>query len=139
MKIKKLGNYCVVRLIKGEEIVTSLRDAFERKKLKGVFFFGLGVGENLVLGYYDARKKSYRKKAFAGEYEFTSLSGNIARKGKEVIVHCHVTITDNEFRAFGGHLFQGTVPTTCEIVMLPLTSVLKRKLDKTTGLKLLDI
>jgi len=139
MKVKKFGSFCVIRLQKGEEIIASLRDAFERKKLKGAFFFGLGVGENLVLGYFDADKQIYIKKLFAGEYEFTSLAGNIARAGEELIVHCHVTITNSEFHAFGGHLFQGTVPATCEIIMLPLRRALRRKLDTSTGLKLLDI
>lgn len=139
MKTKKFGSYYVIRLQKGEEILSSLRNAFERKNLKGAFFFGLGVGENLVLGYFDADKQTYIKKLFAGEYEFTSLAGNIARAGKEIIVHCHVTITDSEFHAFGGHLFQGTVPATCEIMMLPLHSILRRTHDTATGLKLLDV
>jgi predicted DNA-binding protein with PD1-like motif len=139
MKVKEFGSYYILRLQKGEEIITSLRSAFEHTELKGVFFFGLGVGENLVLGYFDARRKTYIKKLFAGEYEFTSFAGNIARHGRDCIVHCHVTITDREFHAFGGHLFQGTVPATCEIVMLPLRRTLRRKLDTTTGLKLLDM
>ncbi len=139
MKVKKFGSFCVIRLQKGEEILSSLRSAFSREKLKGAFFFGLGVGENLVLGYFDADKQTYIKKLFAGEYEFTSFTGNIARHEKDTIVHCHVTITDSEFRAFGGHLFQGTVPATCEIIMLPLRRTLRRKLDTSTGLKLLDI
>ena len=138
MKVKKFGSYYVVRLQKGEETISSLRDAFECKKLKGAFFFGLGVGENLVLGYYDSHQKTYLKKAFSGEYEFTSFAGNIARHGSEMIVHCHVTITDSNFHAFGGHLFQGTVPSTLECVLLPL-GVLKRKHDRTTGLRLLDV
>lgn len=138
MKVRKFGSYYVVRLQKGEEIISSLREAFERKKLRGAFFFGLGVGENLVLGYYDSHKKTYLKKAFDGEYEFTSFAGNIARHSREIIVHCHVTITDSDFHAFGGHLFQGTVPSTIECILLPF-GVLKRKHDKTTGLKLLDV
>ena len=139
MKIKKSGNCYIVRLQKGEEILTSLRDAFTQVKLKGAFFFGLGVGENLVLGYFDASQQTYFKKLFAGEYEFTSLAGNIALAGREVVVHCHVTVTDREFHAFGGHLVQGTVPATCEIMMLPLPEVQSRKLDTTTGLNLLHV
>ncbi len=139
MNIKKFNGYYIVRLAKGEEIITSLREAFRLMKLKGAFFFGLGVGEDLVLGYFDAHKKSYIKKAFGGEYEFTSLSGNISKFKNEIIVHCHVTVTNNYFNAFGGHLFQGIVPATCELILLPFTKILERKKDKDTGLNLIDV
>ncbi len=139
MNIKKFDGYYVVRFTKGEEIVASLRDAFRLMKLKGAFFFGLGVGKDLILGYFDAQKKAYLKKAFEGEYECTNLSGNISKFKNEIIVHCHVTITDNHFNAFGGHLFQGVVPATCELVLLPLPQILKRKKDKDTALNVLDV
>lgn len=139
MIIKNFNGYYILRLEKDEEIISSIHQAFKHKRLKGAFFFGLGVGKDLVLGYFNAHKKSYIKKVFEGEYEFTSLSGNISQVEKEIIVHCHVTITNDNFNAFGGHLFQGTVPATCEILLLPLTKSLKRKRDKMTGLNLIDV
>jgi len=139
MRIKKFNRYYVIRLEKGEEIISSMRQAYKHKRLKGAFFFGIGVGKDLVLGYFDAHKKAYIKKMFEGEYELTGLSGDISQLNREIIVHCHVTITNNNFNAFGGHLFQGTVPATCEIVMLPFTKSLKRKKDTVTGLKLIDL
>jgi hypothetical protein len=139
MKIKKINNYFVLRLQKGEEIINAIKEGVTRKKIKGAFFFGLGVGKDLVLGYFDAHKQSYIKKAFKGEHEFTSFIGNIAIQRNEVIVHCHVTITDKNFSAYGGHLFHGIVPATCEIVLLPFTKVLRRTQDKETGLNLLDV
>ncbi len=139
MKIKKFKDYFVLRLEKGEEIINALKQATHNNKIRGAFFFGLGVGKDLVLGYYNAHSKSYMKKAFQGEYEFTSLSGDITRLKNEIVVHCHVTITDSEFHAFGGHLFQGIVPATCEIIIFSLSKPLKRKKDRVTGLALLDL
>ena len=139
MKIQKFKDYFVLRLEKGEEIINALKQAASNNRIKGAFFFGLGVGKDLVLGYYDAHRKSYVKKAFAGEYEFTSFNGDIARFKDEIIVHCHVTVTDYEFHAFGGHLFQGIVPATCEIILFPFSKTLKRKKDRVTGLALLDL
>ncbi len=139
MGIKKFHGYYVIRLEKGEEIITSINQAFKYERIKGAFFFGIGVGKDLVLGYFDAHKRAYIKKTFEAEYEFASLSGNISRLNKEIIVHCHVTITSNNFNAFGGHLFKGTVPATCEIIMLPFARALKRKRDKSTGLDVLEV
>lgn len=139
MFVRKIDGYYVMRLEKGEEIISSISQAFDHKRLNGAFFFGIGVGKDVVLGYFDAHKKSYIKKVFRGEYEFTSLYGNVSLYNKEIIVHCHATITNNDFNAFGGHLFHGTVPATCEIVLLPFTESLRRRKDRATGLKLLNV
>jgi len=139
MKIRKLDNYFVIRIQKGEEIITTLQHAVKKEEIRGAFFFGLGVGQNLVLGYFNAHTKTYIKKAFEGEYEFTSLSGNISRFRRKIIIHCHATITDDHFNAFGGHLFQATVPATLEILIIPFSKALRRKKDSRTGLNLIDI
>jgi len=139
MEIKKFGKYYCLRLEKNEEVITSLQTAAKNGPLQSAFFFGLGVGENPVLGYFNAHTKKYTKKVFKGEYEFTSFSGNIAARGKETVVHCHVTITDDQFNAYGGHLFQSLIPATMEIVLLPITPNLQRRLDTSTGLHVLDL
>ncbi len=139
MRLKKISGYYLVRLQKGEEIISTLKEVAQRAKIKGAFYLGLGVGKDLVLGYFDAARKSYLKKAFAGEYEFTSFVGNITKFKKETVIHCHVTVTDADFGGFGGHLFHGVVPVTLEIVILPLNRVVKRRTDPETGLNLLDI
>lgn len=139
MRIKKVGSVYLVRLLKGEELVRSLTTLAVKKRLGGAFFFGLGVARNLTLGYFDAHKKSYVKKRFAGEYEFTSLVGDISHFDKKVVVHAHATITDAKFRALGGHVFEAYIPATCEIIVLPFASKLVRMFDPATGLNLLRL
>lgn len=139
MKIEHFDPYFVVRLEKGEEIITALKQAAAAKKIKSGFLFGVGVGQDLTLGYFDAHNRFYVKKTFSGEYEFSGFAGNISTLGEETVIHCHVTITDRNFNAFGGHLFEGTVPATCEIVILPFAGLLNRKRDEATGLNVLDI
>ena len=139
MKIKKFNNYYVLRLQKGEEIISALQAAARISKINSGFFFGLGVGKDLVLGYFDAQHKTYIKKAFEGEFEFSSFAGDVSRFEGETVVHCHVTITDKNFSAFGGHLFQGVIPATCEIIIFPFKKILERKKDRVTGLNLIDI
>lgn len=129
----------MLRLEKGEEIVQTLRIFAEKTRLKGGFVFGLGVGKDLTIGYFDGHKKDYIKKEFRGEYEFTSFSGNISYYNKEPGIHIHITITDSKFNAYGGHLFQGYVPATLEILVLSLSKELTRFSDKDTGLRLLDL
>lgn len=138
MHMKKYGGYYILRLDTNDEIITAIRETALRSRLRGAFFSGLGVGRDLILGYYDPHGKKYIKKVFQGEYEFTSLAGNIAYINGDCIVHCHVTITNEEFAAFGGHLFQGTVPATVEIIVYPVSRSLKRAHDMSTGLNLIE-
>ncbi len=139
MKYKKFGSYFVLRIEKGEDVIEALKQFACETKIFSAFFFGLGVGQDLELGYFDAVKENYHRKKFSGEYEFTSLSGNISRFTDEPAVHCHVTITDQNFQACGGHLFRATIPATCEIVVFPFNEPLMRFEDEPTGLRLLDI
>jgi predicted DNA-binding protein with PD1-like motif len=139
MLIKKFDRYYVLRLHKNNEIITALKEAAENQKINGAFFFGLGVGSSVVLGYFDVNKRTYIKKAFEGEYEFTSFSGNISTYSGDTIIHCHVTLTNRDFDAVGGHLVQASVAATCEIVIFPFTGILKRKRDRDTNLLVLDV
>jgi predicted DNA-binding protein with PD1-like motif len=139
MKMKKFDSHLVIRLEKNEEIVSTLKEGIQKAGVEGAFFYGLGVGKDLQLGYFDAAEKNYIRKDFAGEYEFTNLSGNISVIDGQITIHCHVTITDREFKAFGGHLFEGVVPATLEIIVFPFSKPLIRRLDETTGLNLLDL
>jgi predicted DNA-binding protein with PD1-like motif len=139
MLIKKFDRYYVLRLQKNDEIITALKEAAEKQKITGAFFFGLGVGSSVVLGYFDIDQRTYIKKVFEGEYEFTSFSGNISVYNGDTVVHCHVTLTNRDFGAVGGHLLQATVPATCEIVIFPFTGILKRKKDRDTNLPVLDV
>lgn len=139
MKRKKFGAYYVLRIEKGEDIIESLKRFANETKFFSAFFFGLGVGQDIELGYFDAAKKNYFKKQFRGEYEFSSLSGNISTFSQEPAIHCHVTIADSKFNAFGGHLFSAKVPATCEIVVFPFDEPLTRFEDDQTGLRLLEL
>ena len=139
MKTKKFPQFYIVRLEKGEEIIQSLNRVVRENSITGGFFFGLGVGKDLRLGYFDAHTQQYKEKKFEGEYEFTSFSGNISKFDEETMIHCHINITDKNFNAFGGHLFEGYVPATLEVIILPLNGELIRKTDKETGLKLLEL
>jgi predicted DNA-binding protein with PD1-like motif len=139
MEIKKGQDYYIMRLDRGEEIIGSLHTAAARHPMRSVFFFGLGVGKDIILGFFDTHNKKYITKAFTGEYEFTSFSGNISCTKKETVVHCHATITDKNFNACGGHLFQAVVPATMEIILFPVSPRLQRRKDRVTGLNLLDL
>ena len=52
-----------------------------------------------------------------GEFELTSLVGNITIKNGNPFVHIHVNVSDEACNAYGGHLFSGTITATGELII----------------------
>lgn len=139
MQYLKIKNGYVLKLEINEEIITTLKDLVIDKKIKSAFLFGIGTGKELTLGYYDSKKKMYRKRAFVEEYEFASMNGNISYLSSDPIIHIHCTISPENFMTYAGHLFSGKVAATCEILIMTIEKKLQRKADPNLGLNLLDL
>ena len=56
-----------------------------------------------------------------------------------ILIHCHATLTGHDMKAFGGHFSEGRVSGTAEIYFTKLASKIKKKYDKETGLKLMEL
>ncbi len=97
----------------------------------------LGAVKKARLGYYNQHNREYQFYDLNQTLEITNLTGNISLKDGAPVVHAHVTLSDKEGRAYGGHLVSGTVVFACEIVVQVLDGPrLERGLDQETGLPL---
>jgi len=139
MQYKRFGSAYVLRLEKGEEIIDSLKTLVEKEEIKGGFFYGLGAVKSVSLGYFDVEKKEYKEKSFEQDFELTSMVGDVAFSGDKIIVHAHVTLAGEDFRAVAGHLNKAMVTATTEIVFNPVEGKLSKKTDPLTGLNLMDL
>ncbi len=138
MQAKKIDKKIwVIRLEKGEKIISTLKKFCLENKIQGGFFYGLGAVDVVEIAHYSFEKKIYFNQKIDKELEILNLTGNIATE-KELIIHAHITVADESFHAFSGHLNEGKVNPTMEIFLFELP-ILKKKLDPTTGLKLLDL
>jgi predicted DNA-binding protein with PD1-like motif len=138
MKSIILNDTYLVRCDIGDEIVSTLkRFALENKIFSGIVL-GIGSIKDPELGYYDIHKKEYLHKQLKGDYELLGLTGNFARFGDEAALHCHVSLSDPQFNAIGGHLFRADVAVTTEFFIRPGGQELHRALDNATGLNLLN-
>ena len=139
MQYKRFGTTYVIRLEVGEEILDSLRTLVKREEVKGGFFYGLGAVKSVSLGYFDVERKQYKEKSFEQDFELTSMVGDVALAGDKIIVHAHVTLAGEDFKAVAGHLNEATVTATTEIVLNPVEGKLSKKIDPISGLNLLDL
>ncbi len=139
MEYKKTKFGYFVRLIRGEEVIASLTSLAEKEKIQSGFLFGLGAVANPKLGYFDLNTKEYQSEIFEGEFEIVNLTGNISHLNGKPFIHAHITVSDEDCRAFGGHLFSAQIHATGEIAIIDFGIPLSRKLDQEIGLKLLDL
>jgi len=131
-------NY-VLRLKKNDEIISSIMDFCQEKKITSAWFTGLGAAKNATLALYDLETKKFSKKAIKGPLEIANITGNIATKDNEVLIHCHITLSDKNMSAYAGHLERADVAATVEIIFRVLDIQLTRKHDLNIGLNLLEL
>ncbi|MBI3035728.1 DNA-binding protein, partial [Candidatus Woesearchaeota archaeon] len=96
------------------------------------------LGE-VELAHYIVENKKYTSKTFKQPLEIINMTGNITTMSKEVYLHCHIALSDEKMDGIAGHLKEGAISATCEIVLVKLDAAIKRKHDDFTGLNLLDL
>ncbi len=133
------SNYYLLRLEKGEEVVSTLQKFAAAQNIDNAYFSGLGSIENPTLAHYLVTTKKYTEKKIDGIFELLNITGNIALFEDEPLVHSHVTICDEEMNTRGGHLVSTVVSATVEIHLRVLDSVYEKKMDDEIGLKLFDL
>ena len=112
---------------------------FARKhKLVAGHLTGIGAISHAVIGYFDPQTKTYLRNPEKGQAEVLSLTGNLALNDNEPFFHVHVALGLRDGSARGGHLFEMTVRPTVELVLTASPRTVRRKIDRETGLPLLD-
>lgn len=142
MEYKKYDNIYVIRLDLGEKIRKTLTKFLEQEQIGGGFLYGLGAVSQARIAHYPLSEKKYNEENFKGEFEVTNITGNIAMVEKKPFLHMHITLGDRKesnYNIFGGHLVEGIVEPTLEILLTALPGTITRKFDERTGLKLLDL
>src|SRR5258708_7560577 len=109
MKFKRFDQNYLIKLERGEVVVKTLTQFCKDNEIKFGIITAIGGIDQITLGWYELVSKAYRWKDFAGNLEVTSLSGNIALLDDQPFLHIHCTISDEEFKGFGGHLKEAKV------------------------------
>jgi len=78
-----------------------------------------GAINSVTLGFFDTQKQEYIEQSMHKPFELSSLVGTIspADNPDDIRLHLHATISDKDFRTYGGHLFRAVVSKTIEIVI----------------------
>jgi uncharacterized protein len=121
-----------------EEAMAALMAFATDRQLKATQFTAIGAFSRVVVAYFDWTTKKYRNIAIDEQVEVLSLIGDISVEEGKPKVHAHVVVGKADATAHGGHLIEGHVRPTLEIVLTEAPRHLQRRHDDTSGLALID-
>jgi predicted DNA-binding protein with PD1-like motif len=123
----------------GETVTSPLLTFAREHAIDAASFSGIGAFERVTLGYFELQKRDYKHIEVDEQVEVVSLIGNLAAGNDGPKLHAHVVVGKSNGSAYGGHLIEGRVRPTLEIVLVETTSHHRRRSDPATGLALIDL
>jgi predicted DNA-binding protein with PD1-like motif len=121
-----------------EEAMAALLAFATERTLKATQFTAIGALSRVVVAYFDWASKEYQHIPIDEQIEVLSLVGDISIEDGKPKVHAHVVVGKADGTAHGGHLIEGRVRPTLEIVLTEAPRHLQRRHDPASGLALID-
>jgi len=109
-----------------DEVLENLLAFAREHRLSAAEFTGIGALSDAVLGYFDWQKKDYKRIPVDEQVEVLNLTGNIALADGEPKLHAHIVLGKADGTAHGGHLLEGHVRPTLEVVVTESPAHLQR-------------
>ena len=130
----------IVVLDSGEEAFETLTRFANTAGISGASLTAIGAFENAVVGWFDVETRNYRKIRVDQQCEVLSALGDIATgdDGKASL-HVHVVLGLSDGTTRGGHLLEGKVRPTLEVVLEETPATLRRRKRPELGIALIDL
>ncbi|HKW98277.1 MAG TPA: PPC domain-containing DNA-binding protein [Bryobacteraceae bacterium] len=122
-----------------EEAVAGLLSFAREQSITAAHFTAIGAFSSAVLGYFDWQTKQYNRIRVDEQVEVVTLMGDIALEKNEPKVHAHTALAKHGGVTVGGHLLEGYVRPTLEVVLNQAPKHLERKFDEKSGIALIRI
>lgn len=131
-------NTHVLRFETGENLIEMLTLHCKENHIAAAWISGLGQALSVTLAWYNIDTKSYEDNVLTDVMEISNLSGNVAVKDNQTVIHLHGTFAGSDLKAYAGHVRELVIGATCEVRLEILPGALTRAKDKETGLNLLQ-
>lgn len=140
MRYTKQGTGFILRLEQGDDILKTLKEFADAKRVRAAFFEGIGSLYRARLGHYDFKDtRTYKYETFEEDLEILSLSGNVSTMDQKALPHAHATLGRRDFSVIGGHLEEGSLANMVEVNVAKLPGKLEKARDNHIGLNLLQL
>jgi uncharacterized protein len=130
--------YAVV-LDTGDEALDKLAEFIRKNEVEAASLTAIGAFRRALLGYFDWQTKEYKKIAVEEQVEVLSLLGDVAVAEDGPTLHVHAVLGKADGSVVGGHLLEGHVRPTLEVILIQPPSYLRKRRDPVTGLALIAV
>jgi predicted DNA-binding protein with PD1-like motif len=123
----------------GDEAMSGLVEFAKAHSLGASHFTAIGAFRDVTVGYFDWESKEYRKIPVREQVEVLSLIGDVALKDGQPTVHAHIVVGRSDGSTRGGHLIEGHLRPTLEVILTESPEHLRKEIDQESGLALIRI
>jgi uncharacterized protein len=123
----------------GDEAVSALAEFARAERLEAAQITGVGAFEHATVGWFDRAAKDYRRIPVTEQCEVLSLLGDVAQGQDGPSLHMHTVLGLSDGTTRGGHLLEGKVFPTLEVVVTETPAELRKVLHPDLGIALIDL
>lgn len=121
----------------GVDLLDDLTAICEKEHISLGRIEAIGAVQKARFGYFDQHSRKYHYIDVNRHMEIVCCIGNISLNEGKPMVHAHITLTDENGQAIGGHLARGTLVFAAEFnIQVYGNENLTREYNETTGLRL---
>ena len=121
------------------EAVAALAQFARAERLEAAQVTAIGAFERATVGWFDRAAKQYRRIPVDEQCEVLSLIGDVAEGQDGPILHVHVVLGLPDGTTRGGHLLEGQVFPTLEVVVTETPAELRKVMHPDLGIALIDL
>src|SRR5215469_12804799 len=123
----------------GDEAVSALTEFARSERLEASQITAVGAFEHATVGWFDPAARDYRRIPVDEQCEVLSLIGDIAEGQDGPILHMHVVLGLSDGSTRGGHLLEGRVYPTLEVIVTEAPAELRKIMRPDVGIPLIDL
>jgi uncharacterized protein len=129
--------YAVI-FYQGDEALSGLLEFAEKYQVTSAHFTAIGALNGATVGWFDPKRKMYKKIPIVGQHEVIGMSGDIALYQGKPVVHTHMLVAGSDGTTRGGHVLDAYVSPTLEVMVTVDPVTMQKRLDPATDLTLID-
>jgi predicted DNA-binding protein with PD1-like motif len=143
MKAKVIEDADVVTYVvvcdPGDEAVDALTQFARAERLEAAQLTAVGGFERATVGWFDRAAKQFRPIPVDEQCEVLSLIGDVAEGQQGPSLNLHVVLGLSDGTTRGGHLIEGRVFPTLEVIVTEAAAELRKVMRPDIGVALIDL
>jgi predicted DNA-binding protein with PD1-like motif len=129
-----------VVLSSGDRVMENLLGFAKEQNIRAAQLTGIGAFSEVTLKYFDWETKKYQDIPVREQVEVASFIGDVAvAPSGEPTLHIHLVVGRRDGSAVAGHLGEGIVRPTLELIVEESPAHLQKVKDQETGLALIKL